>query len=194
MRQDFSAPALIELAHRYYPTHLLSVDDPRHALSEENQRLTALREAEATNNKWTAFVRQMKSEFPESNVWDLPYLTYSAGHYCRLSLPGAALMEGVGEVKELVCMLSILAPVYCIFGSYQRHETRGMVWNELHFPPLPPEYQALETRLTRLIESHFGCTRLPNEVLFTPVPDLTVEHRKLGEARLIDCLFTTNRW
>ncbi|HYO57719.1 IS66 family transposase [Archangium sp.] len=51
-------------------------------------------------------------------------------------------------------------------------------------------------KLAGLIESTFGFTRLSNEVLFTPVPDLvprTANHG-LGKAQLIDCLFTWHRW
>jgi hypothetical protein len=195
MSQDLSAPALVKLVHRYYPANLLSVHDARHAASEEEQRLVALRRTEWENNgPWNAFVQRLVHEFPESNVWDLPYLLYEPSRYVRVTVPGTGLTPGEGELKEVVCMLSVLAPAYCIFGSHQRSVNRRTVWNEMHFPPLPPEYQALEARLATLIESTFGLTRLPNDVLFTPVPDLTVEHRDLGKAQLIDCLFSTNRW
>jgi hypothetical protein len=195
MGQDLSVGALVDLAHRYYPANLLSVHDPRHEASEENQRLTALRRAAWENSgPWSAFVNRLKEQFPDSTVWDLPYLLHEPCRYCRLTVAGTGLTPGEGEVKEVVCMLSVLAPVYCLFGSHQRSENGRMVWNALHFPPLPPEYQPLETRLAALIEATFGLTRLPNDVLFTPVPSLTVEHRKPGEAQLIDCLFSTNRW
>jgi hypothetical protein len=195
MSQELSARALVALVHRYYPTGLPSVHDPRHDASEEAQRLTALRQAQwEKSGPWQAFVKRLVEAFPECTVWDLPYLLHEPCRYCRLTVPGTGLTPGEGELQEVVCMLSVLAPVYCIFGSHQRSEQRRLVWNAVHFPPLPPEYQPLETRLAALIESTFGLTRLPNDVLFTPVPDVTVEHRKPGEAQLIDCLFSTSRW
>ncbi|WP_275439039.1 hypothetical protein [Archangium violaceum] len=41
-----------------------------------------------------------------------------------------------------------------------------------------------------------GFTRLPNETLFIPVPDLVPRSANYGpgEAQLIDCLFTPHRW
>jgi hypothetical protein len=194
MSQDLSARALVELVHDYYPTEFPDPEDPR-VISEEEQRLTALRGAAWDNSEtWQAFVATLRKEFPESNVWDLPYLLYEPSRYCRVTLPGMGLTPGEEELKEVVCMLSVLAPVYCLFASHQRSENGRMVWNEMHFPPMPPEYQGVEARLATLIESTFGLTRLPNEVLFTPVPDVIVEHRALGKAQLIDCLFSTNRW
>jgi hypothetical protein len=70
----------------------------------------------------------------------------------------------------------------------------GEYW--LRFPPFPPEFQAQEAKLAGLIESTFGFTRLSNDVLFTPVPDLVprTANYVLGEAQLIDCLFTWHRW
>ncbi len=66
----------------------------------------------------------------------------------------------------------------------------------LRFPPFPPEFQPHEAKLAGLIESTFGFTRLPNDVLFTPVPNLVPRTANfgLGKARLIDCLFTDDRW
>jgi hypothetical protein len=60
--------------------------------------------------------------------------------------------------------------------------------------PLPPEFQALEARLDELVRSSRGTVRLPNEVLFTPVPDLQVGNTGLGEVKLLHCLFTDNLW
>lgn len=63
-------------------------------------------------------------------------------------------------------------------------------------PPFPPEFQSHEARLAELIESTFGFTRLTNEILFTPVPDLVPRtvNFGLGEAKLIDCLLTEHRY
>jgi hypothetical protein len=45
-----------------------------------------------------------------------------------------------------------------------------------------------------LIRSELSVQPLPRDTLFTPVPDIQYGHRSLGEAQLIDCLFTWDRW
>ncbi|AKJ05527.1 Hypothetical protein AA314_07153 [Archangium gephyra] len=85
--------------------------------------------------------------------------------------------------------------MYAIYASHTDKSLPGAdYW--LRFPPFPPEFQAHEAKLAGLIESTFGFTRLTNDILLTPVPDLvprTANH-ELGRAQLIDCLFTWNRW
>ncbi|HZI12552.1 MAG TPA: hypothetical protein VE153_19370 [Myxococcus sp.] len=189
MSQDLSPKALVDLAHRYWPANLLSTDDPRYTTSEEIQRQKALRDtAWKDSGSWAAFLERLEQEMPGCAPWDLPYLLHEPCRYCRISLPGP------GEVRELACMVSILAPVYVLFGSRQRYESERMVWNEVSFPPLPDGFQPQESTLARLVETQLGCTRLDRDALFTPVPDLKVQHLGLGEAKLIDCLFSTNRW
>ncbi|MGK3995518.1 hypothetical protein [Sorangium sp. So ce1024] len=45
--------------------------------------------------------------------------------------------------------------------------------------------------ISRDIEATFGCERMPPEVGIVPVPDVAVNLRPLGEARLCDFLFTS---
>jgi hypothetical protein len=67
---------------------------------------------------------------------------------------------------------------------------REQIW----YPPLPDLYQPFESRLEVLGQSLLGTQRLSSEVFLTPVPDIEMEHLHFGEARLIDCLFTSRRW
>ena len=91
---------------------------------------------------------------------------------------------------------SRLTPVYALYASHVEDRGPGLKRDHwLGFPPLPAEFQDHEKRLAELIESTLGATRLSNDVLFTPVPDRVPRtgHLQLGEARLIDCLFTPYR-
>ncbi|WP_437939227.1 hypothetical protein [Sorangium sp. So ce341] len=47
--------------------------------------------------------------------------------------------------------------------------------------------------IARDIEATFGCERMPPEVGIVLVPDVAVNPRTLGEARLYDCLFTAGQ-
>ncbi|KFA87076.1 hypothetical protein Q664_50285 [Archangium violaceum Cb vi76] len=93
-------------------------------------------------------------------------------------------------------MVSKLAPVYALYASHRDKNDPSEEGYWLRFPPFPPEFQSQETKLAALIESTFGYTRLPNDVLFTPVPDLVPRTANFvpGQAHLIDCLFTHYRW
>jgi hypothetical protein len=195
MSQAPSLQALVERVHHYWPANLASSDDTRYVMSEEILRQGALREAALKDSsRWNALLEQLEQALPEGEPWELPYLLHEPCRYVRVSVPAPGLTKGAGELRELAGMVSVLAPVYAIFGSRQRYEDERMVWNELYFPPLPPEFHPHEATLARLIEAQLGCTRLSNDVLFTPVPDLKVQHLRLGEAKLIDCLFSASRW
>lgn len=193
MRPDLSATALVQLLRRYYPTGLW-VDEPGYKESEQIQRLQRfLEEARSDTRAWAAFVQRVREEFPGSTLWDTTLLFYDPCYRLRVSLP---LPNGGEDARdELVCLVSLLAPAYVIYAS---HGLNTGVFSEAwtRYPPLPPAFQPGEARLAALIESTFGAMRLPNEVLFTPVPEMDPwgGNVGLGKARLIDLLFTEDRW
>ena len=119
-------------------------------------------------------------------------LFYDPCYRLRISLPLPNQAEGAHD--ELVCLVSLLAPAYVIYASHVL-KTASFAEAWTRYPPLPADFQPDEARLAALIESTFHATRLPNEVLFTPVPEM--DHWGgnigLGKARLIDLLFTEDR-
>jgi len=112
----------------------------------------------------------------------------------RVSNPG--FVTGDLVFDEVVGLVSTLAPVYAIYASHTDKASLPERKDWLRFPPFPSRLQAHEAKLTGLIEATFGYTRLPNDILFIPVPDLvpSTANYLLGEAVLIDCLFTRHRW
>jgi hypothetical protein len=194
MKPKLTADALVQLVHRYYPAGFL-IDEPQYAASEESQRLTALLHANAGGSPvWADFLQRLREEFPDSSLWDLTVPLLDPCYNVRVSLPG--FVTGASQYDCVVCLLSQLAPVYALYASHTEKTSPPVRKAWLRFPPFPPEFQSQEAKLARLIESTFGFTRLPNEVLFTPVPDLVprTSNLGLGEAQLIDCLFTSSRW
>ena len=97
-------------------------------------------------------------------------------------------------MKALVGLVSILAPVYALYASHQVVEGQQVVRTHLEFPPLPAEFEPMEALLSGEIQGALGFARLPNEVLFTPVPDLQIGNKYPHEVQLIDALFTEDRW
>lgn len=196
MNPELTADALVQLVHRFHPANLLN-DGPRYKESEEGQRLTALLNAHAKPSPaWKGFIQQLHEEFPDCSIWDTTVPMLDPCYSVRVSLPG--FVTGAPLYDCIVCLLSQLAPVYARYASHTQRKSpnfpEGEYW--LRFPPFPPEFQSQEAKLAGLIEATFGYTRLSNDVLFTPVPDLVprAANHGLGEARLIDCLLTRNRW
>lgn len=191
MKLDPFADALVRFLHCYYPSGLRN-DDPRYAESEEGQRLTRLIQVQPSPN-WKGFMQRVIQEFPDCYLWDTSVPYSEPCNSIRISLPG--FVEGGPRYDCVVGLMSQLAPVYAIYASHMdKSLPGGDYW--LRFPPLPPEFQAHEAKLAGLIESTLGFTRLSDEVLFTPVPELVprTAHHGPGEALLIDCLFTWDRW
>ncbi|WNG49084.1 hypothetical protein F0U60_36915 [Archangium minus] len=192
--EELTADALIQLVHRYYPVGLGN-EDPRYKESEESQRLTQLIHANIGGTQaWKDLVQRLREELPDCDIADATVPWHDPCYICRVSLPG--FVPGAIRYDCVVCLLSQLAPVYALYASHMEKTSPPEQKAWLRFPPFPPEFQSHEAKLARLIESTFGFTRLSNDVLFTPVPDLVprVGHCELGEAQLIDCLFTWYRW
>jgi len=190
MKPDLSAAALIQFLRQYYPTGLW-VDEPGYKESEQLQRL--LEEARKDTSAWKGFVQRVGEEFPHATLRDSTQLFYDPCYRLRISLP--LPKEGEDARDELVCLVSLLAPAYVIYSSHTlKTGVSSEAWTR--YPPLPPGLQPEEARLAALIESTFGATRLPNDVLFTPVPEMDPwgGNVGLGKARLIDLLFTEERW
>jgi len=192
MKHDLTADALIQLLHRYHPSGFL-VDDPEYSASEEAQRLNRLlRETMKDMQAWNGFIQRLHEEFPGCPLWDRTLLQHDPCYICEIALPGMEM--GGDRYDAIICLLSLLAPVYALYAEHYL-DTGPLRESWLRFPPFPPEYQAHEAKLASLIESTFGFTRLTHEVLSTPVPDLVPRSGTLGlgDARLIDCLFTPHR-
>jgi len=192
MKQELTADALVRLVHRYYPSGIL-IDEPRYKSSEEAQHLEKLLQDTMQHmHDWERFVLRLHDEFPGCMLWDQTLLQHDPCYVCQVALPGMEM--GGSRYDAVVCMLSLLAPVYAIYATHTL-DAGALLESWIRFPPLPPEFQAHEARLAELIESTFGFTRLATDVLATPVPELRPRtgHFALGGARLIDCLFTPNR-
>jgi hypothetical protein len=192
MDERFSAEALIKLVHRYYPSGIHG-DDPRHRESEEYKRLTAARlAAQKDDAAWKGFRQHVREQLPECKQWELPGLLYDPSRRVRIYLPGTEKSQR--QRKAIVVFTSILAPVHLLHASQEVDLDEERSTSEASFPPLPPEFQPYEAKLDALVRESFGTVRLPNDVLFTPVPDLQVGNTDFGKVKLLHCLFTDNIW
>jgi hypothetical protein len=187
-----TAAGLTSVIHRFHPSQLYSTDD-KHASSVEAATLREHREAaQEESGAWNTLLQRIHQELPGYGLWELPFLLYDPCRCVRVSL--ATSPVGAPEQKAVVLLASILAPVHHLYASQQRIENGQVIEQRLWHPPLPLEYQPLETRLDSLAQSVLGTSRLPHEVLFAPVPGIQVGNLELGNAHLIHCLFTDRLW
>ncbi|NMO18070.1 hypothetical protein HPC49_10010 [Pyxidicoccus fallax] len=191
MSQSLTAQALLQLVRRYYPAGIHG-GDPRYEASEEFKRLTALRRAAVEDARaWDAFLQRVETEMPDCVVWDYPNIRYDPAYCLRLGLPGYP--DGGPEHKEVVLMVCILAPVHLLYADHSKHV--GDITETITYPPpFPTEFQPFAEKLEALAIETFGTTRLPEEVLSTPVPDIHVGLIGFGKVTLADCLFSDHRW
>jgi hypothetical protein len=195
-----SAAQLVELVHHYLPANIWE-SEPGYDTTPEYQRLKATRRAAwETGKRWTAFLGHLRKALPHCRVQDWSLMHMDNCWRVRVYLPQTVRVEGEEEFRAVVGMMSILAPVAVTYTSFQRKRRvvdpdRDYVWHpaQVFYEPVP-DTREYEEVLLRMLGEEFGVRRLPNETLFTPVPDIQYSHRGFGEARLIDCLFTDDLW
>ncbi|WNG54914.1 hypothetical protein F0U59_09130 [Archangium gephyra] len=196
MTVDLSPSKLLELVHQYYPVHLW-MDADGYGESEQYQRLLrARREAMENSGSWTRLLSKLREALPECSVEDWSVLFSDDNCWrVRVYLPEVVQLEGgVEEFRAVVVLVSILSPVYVRYSSFRRRlrprswETPALFYEEV------PDTKPYADKVEALVRSELGVQPLPHETLFTQVPDIQCRNTSLGEARLIDCLFTDDRW
>jgi hypothetical protein len=197
MNEDISASRLVELLHRYYPINLYSSEEG-YGESEQYQRLLELREHSLKNPmSWKRLLSRLREALPECKVEDWTVLFSNDNCWrVRVNLPEVLkLPDGREEVRTVVVLVSILAPVFTLYSSFKRyHLTEKRSWPSTTFYEHVPETKAHADKVEAIVRDVLNVHRLPNETLFTPVPDIQCGNVSLGEAKLIDCLFTDDRW
>lgn len=192
MRTPSSEKEWMALVHRFYPPGI-AAHESGYDTSEQSRRLNSvLGEARRGSKDWELFLRAVRSVMPDCTVWEVPSFIQEPCRTLRVYLPGAG--TGAEEQRSVVILVSLLAPVHVCYASSQTTRGGKVQREQVWYPPLPGLYQPTESMLEALVQSHLGTQRLATDVLLTSVPDVEVGHLRLGEAKLIDCLFTSRRW
>lgn len=135
MTPPLSAPSLVQLLRQYYPAGLWC-DDPAYKASAEAQRLTRLLDdAQKDTRAWQAFVQRLHEEFPGCALWDTTLLWIDPCYRLRVSLPNMA--RGGDERDTIICLVSLLAPVYAIYASHFL-DTGASTESWTRYPPCLP--------------------------------------------------------
>lgn len=190
-----TAAQLVELVHHYLPANIWE-SEPAYAATPEYQRLEAARREAAETGKehWKTFLGRLREDVPQCKVEDWTILISDNCWRVRVLLPHTVPVEGGGEeFRYVVGLVSIFAPVAATYTSFLQRTADGRFRPSQTFYEPVAATREYEEVLVRLLREELGTPRLPNETLFTPVPDIQYGV-VLGEARLIDCLFTEDRW
>jgi hypothetical protein len=191
-----SAPQLIELVHHFYPTNLYD-SEPDYQESEQFQRLLAARhEAQVQrSDPWKKLLHLLREALPECKVEDWTVLWSDDNCWrARVYLPGPVEVSGGREARAVVLLVSILAPLYVLYSSFHLQTAEKRLERPRLFYEDVPETKRVADLVESLAKQELDIVRLPNETLFTLVPDIQCRNVMLGNAKLVDCLFTDDRW
>lgn len=182
----FSAERLLSIARLYWRSD--KDDQPGLENSPETQRLHDRWERELEQmESWRALLRDLRAELPDFDVGDAT-ATCDSCFRCAVYLKTDRQPPSVRWVA--VGCVSILAPVYAVYGVRYDYGGGKRIGNEVFLEPLPPELRVPAEAIARKIEERFPVAVLPREIAETPVP-LFVEPRAPPETTLFHALFTS---
>ncbi len=182
---SLSAEALLALVHKYYRAD--RDFDIRPENSPEEKRLLTVRKQEfGKMDQWDAFVDELRAALPDlvvGNITSTCNPSFRCAVYPRVPKAPAELSLWV-----VVGCISILAPVYTVYGLHLGYRGRQRTSARVFLHSLPPEMQAPAELIARKLEATFGLPALPRELAETPVP-LIVEFKEPPHTTLFDALF-----
>ncbi|RKH54482.1 hypothetical protein D7X55_09555 [Corallococcus sp. AB049A] len=181
-----STDELLTLARHYWPaSYEESLDDAHPELKRRQERWAQVLER---NERWEEFRRQLRMRLPAFTLAEAT-TTSQASLRCAVYPAKGIPMQPVPWA--LVGCLSILAPVYTVYGLTFDYEGRKRGKAHLHLPPLPAAMSDTARIIARELEAHFHVTALPPEVAALPVP-VAVEWTRPPQTTLFDALFDSS--
>lgn len=185
---SLSAEQLLAIARNYWRSdkdyHFRTDSSPEH------KRLHARWEEELRKiEQWRALLRDIRQALPEFTIGNATATSdacFRCAAYAYKQQPQRTLRFIV------VGCVSIIAPVYALYGVDYEHGDTTHEALKLRFAPLPSEMQYPADVIARRIETAYGAgvSLLPRDLLETPIP-LFVEPREPPNTTLFHALFTS---
>jgi hypothetical protein len=181
-----SAEQLVAIARDHWP----SSKEPylRQERSPEQARLQEKWErALARMDRWWKLLEELEGELPGFTMGD------------GTATPGACLRCVAYPVRSeppprfrwvVVGCVSILAPVYMVYGVQLEYSGTKRIGETAGFEPLPPELRAPADIIARKLEATLGVRPLPRELAELRVP-LFVEWKEPPATTLFHALFSS---
>ncbi|MFL5358193.1 hypothetical protein [Archangium sp.] len=178
----FTAEELTSIARKYWrPDKDFNF---RLENSPEVERFQALWGKELEKmDQWRAFLRELGGALPGFTLGNAT-ATCDACFRCSVYLKS----ENQPRHWVVVGCVSILAPVYTVYGVQYDYRDGKRIGDKVFLGPLPPEMQAPASVVARSIEATFGIEALSRELAETPVP-LIVEPKEPPNTTLFHALF-----
>jgi hypothetical protein len=183
---DFSPESLLAIARKYWRADR-QYDDTL-VNSPEYDRLGDLWAERRRDDldRWFALLDDLERALPDFTIGDATPGSTAGAFRC------VAYAKSPRQPPPfrfaLVGCVSILAPIYTVYGV--RYDFVGSARHhpKLSFEPLPPEMRAPSDVIARKLEATFAVRRLPREVADTPIP-LFVHNRAPPETTLFHAFF-----
>jgi hypothetical protein len=181
-----SAEALLSIARNYWRPD--KEFDFRLENSPEAERFLQRWEQELEKmDEWRAFLRALGEALPGFTIGNA---TATCDACFRCSVYPEAEDKSQPRRWVVVGCVSILAPVYTLYGVQYEYRGGERISDKVFLGALPPEMQAPVDVIARKLETTFGVGALPRELAETPVP-LIVEPQEPPKTTLFHALFTS---
>jgi hypothetical protein len=189
-----SAEELISVVRKYWRSD--REYDGRLENSPETERFQNLWEQELKKlDQWRVLMSELRAALPRFKVGHATATSTSCFRcivFTDRQPMEASHEEGPRERRwSVVGCLSILAPVYTVYGLRYDYQGEDVIARKVFFEPLPPEMQAPAEVVARKIEAMFGAEALPREIAETRIP-LIVDLLEPPDTTLFHALFATD--
>ncbi|HEX5752462.1 MAG TPA: hypothetical protein VFZ09_40025 [Archangium sp.] len=187
-----SAESLLSVVRNYWRSD--HEFDGRLERSPETERFQDLWEERLERmGEWHMLLDELQAALPRFLIGNAT-ATCDACFRCSVYMEREPLHSNQGNEQltrrqVVVGCVSILAPVYTVYGAQYDYRGKERIADRAFFEPLPPEMRALAEIVARKIEARFGVEAVPREIAETRIP-LIVGPREPPETTLFHALFT----
>ena len=178
-----STEQLLAIARRYWPASMTAALDK--ANPEFVRRSKRWDEALQYIPQWHGFLAELDSLLPGFTVGDGTVPSEASFRCVAYPAKGAPMPPIPWAV---VGCMSILAPVFIVYGISFEYQGRKRSKAQLHLAPLPEAMTGTARLIARELEARFDVQELPQEVAAVPVP-VTVQWTQPPQTTLFDALF-----
>jgi hypothetical protein len=180
-----SAEQLLSIARHYWPSNKDTL-----LQQERGPEMERLYEQWAEElqklDRWKAFLEDLERELPEFTLGS----GTATADACFRCVAYPAKGQPLPSLRWVVVgCVSILAPVYTVYGVQFEYTDSRRIFRKLDYGPLPAEVRRPAEIIARRIEATFGAEVVSREVAATPVP-LFVQWKEPPDTTLFHALFT----
>jgi hypothetical protein len=162
--------------------------------SPERERFQALwRQKLKKIDEWWVLHDELRAALPHLKIGDAT-ATVDACFRCLAYAEQQLVPEGLEAEPRSRCWavvgcVSILAPVYTVYGVQYDYRGEERIADRAFFDPLPPEMRAPAEVVARKIEARFQAEAVPHEIAGTRIPLIVGPHEP-PDTTLFHALFT----